>query len=67
MRLIVSRGTDVPVDAAEILQSVAPDFRGKGGGKPDFAQASFPNVDQARAAAERLERAIREKLGIPSG
>src|SRR5436309_641976 len=67
VRLIVSRGPDVPVDAAEILQSVAPEFRGKGGGKPDFAQASFPNLDQARAAAERLERAIREKLGIPSG
>jgi len=67
VRLIVSRGPDVPVDVAEILQSVAPEFRGKGGGKPDFAQASFPNLDQARAAAERLERIIREKLGIPSG
>jgi len=67
VRLIVSRGTGVPVDVAEILQSVAPEFRGKGGGKPDFAQASFPNLDQARAAAERLERTIREKLGTPSG
>ena len=54
-------------DVAEIVQSIAPEFRGKGGGKPDFAQASFPNLDQARAAAERLERTIREKLGIPSG
>src|SRR5207249_3694337 len=54
-------------DVAGILQSVVPEFRGKGGGKPDFAQASFPNLDQARAAAERLERSIREKLGIPSG
>src|SRR3989454_1111746 len=67
VRLVVSRGPDVPVDVAEILQSIAPEFRGKGGGKPDFAQASFPNLDQARAAAERLERTIREKLGIPSG
>src|SRR5256885_2333940 len=67
VRLIVSRGPDVPVDAAEILQSVAPELRGKGGGKPDFAQSRLPNLDQARAAAERLERAIREKLGIPSG
>src|SRR3989454_585515 len=67
VRLVVSRGPGVPVDVAEILQSVAPEFRGKGGGKPDFAQASFPNLDQARAAAERLERTIREKLGTPSG
>ena len=67
VRLVVSRGPDVPVDVAGILQSVVPEFRGKGGGKPDFAQASFPNLDQARAAAERLERSIREKLGIPSG
>src|SRR5438093_70741 len=67
VRLVVSRGPDVPVDVAEIVQSIAPEFRGKGGGKPDFVQASFPNLDQARAAAERLERTIREKLGIPSG
>src|SRR2546426_749551 len=67
VRLVVSRGPDVPVDVAEIVQSIGPEFRGKGGGKPDFAQASFPNLDQARAAAERLERTIREKLGIPSG
>src|SRR6266571_1320097 len=67
VRLIVSRGPDVPVDVAEILQSVAPEFRGKGGGKPDFAQASFPNLDQGRAAADRLERTVREKLGTPSG
>jgi len=67
VRLVVSRGPGVPVDVAEILQSVVPEFRGKGGGKPDFAQASFPNLDQARAAAERLERTIREKLGTPSG
>src|SRR2546425_771805 len=67
VRLVVSRGPGVPVDVAEILQSVAPEFRGKGGGKPDFAQASFPNLDQARAAAEQIERTIREKLGTPSG
>src|SRR5436309_3231679 len=66
VRLVVSRGPDVPVDVAGILQSVVPEFRGKGGGKPDFAQASFPNLDQARAAAERLERSIRETLRIPS-
>jgi alanyl-tRNA synthetase len=46
---------------------VAPEFHGKGGGKEDFAEASFPNVDQARAAATKLEELIRTKLGIQSG
>jgi alanyl-tRNA synthetase len=67
VKLVVTRGADVPIDAAELVRTVAPEFRGKGGGKPDFAQASFPNIEQARAAANRLEELIRAKLGIPSG
>src|SRR5207245_9345110 len=31
VRLVVSRGPDVPVDVAEILHSAATDFRGKDG------------------------------------
>src|SRR5712691_1697880 len=67
VKLVVTRGKDVPVDAAELVRAVAPEFHGKGGGKPDFAQASFPNLDQARAAAMKLEDLIRKKLGIQSG
>src|SRR5438034_953134 len=64
VKLVLTRGVEVPVDAAELVRTVAPEFRGKGGGKPDFAQASFPNVDMARAAAAKLEELIRKKLGI---
>jgi len=67
VKLVVTRGTEVPIDAAELVRTVATEFRGKGGGKPDFAQASFPNLEQARAAAARLEELIRKTLGIESG
>jgi alanyl-tRNA synthetase len=67
VRLVLTRGVQVPIDAAELVRAVAPQFHGKGGGKPDFAEASFPNLDQARAAASKLEELIREKLGIQSG
>lgn len=67
VKLVLTRGTQVPIDAAELVRIVAPEFHGKGGGKPDFAQASFPNLDQARAAATRLEELIRKQLGIESG
>src|SRR5436309_959747 len=67
VKLVLTRGVEVPVGAAERVRTVAPEFRGKGGGKPDFAQASFPNVDMARAAAAKLEELIRKKLGIESG
>ncbi|HEX9341091.1 MAG TPA: alanine--tRNA ligase [Thermoplasmata archaeon] len=67
VKLVLTRGVQVPIDAAELVRSVAPDFHGKGGGKPDFAQASFPNADQARAAAARLEELVRQRLGIESG
>src|SRR5437667_1956550 len=67
VKLVVTRGRDVPIDAAELVRTVAPEFHGKGGGKEDFAEASFPNVDQARAATTKLEELIRTKLGIQSG
>lgn len=67
VKLVVTRGAQVPFDAAELIRTVAPEFRGKGGGNPDFAQASFPSIDQARAAAAKLEELIRGKLGIESG
>ena len=67
VKLVLTRGAQVPVDAAELVRTVAPEFHGKGGGKPDFAQASFPNADQARAAAARLEELVRKQLGIESG
>jgi len=67
VKLVLTRGIEVPIDAAELVRTVAPEFHGKGGGKEDFAEASFPNVDQARAAATKLEELIRKKLGIESG
>lgn len=63
VRLVVSHGENVPVDAAELVRTVAPEFGGKGGGRPDFAQASFPGTSQARSAADRLEQLIRQRLG----
>jgi alanyl-tRNA synthetase len=67
VRLVVTRGLDVPIDAADLLRTVAPEFGGKGGGRPDFAQASFPSLERARGAADRLEALIRERLRSPSG
>jgi alanyl-tRNA synthetase len=67
VKLVVTRGKDVPIDVADLVRTVAPEFHGKGGGKADFAEASFPNLDQARAAAMKLEELIRKKLGIASG
>ncbi|MCI4371478.1 MAG: DHHA1 domain-containing protein, partial [Thermoplasmata archaeon] len=67
VKLVVTRGERVPIDAAEIVRTVAPEFHGKGGGKLGFAEASFPNTDQARAAANKIEEFIRKKLEGPSG
>jgi alanyl-tRNA synthetase len=67
VKLVVTRGKDVPVDAAELVRTVAPEFHGKGGGKEGFAEASFASLDQARAAAVKLEELIRKKLGNASG
>jgi alanyl-tRNA synthetase len=67
VKLVLTRGPQVPFDAADLIRTVAPEFRGKGGGNPDFAQASFPSTDLARAAADRLEELIRKRLGIQSG
>ncbi|HKW43938.1 MAG TPA: DHHA1 domain-containing protein, partial [Thermoplasmata archaeon] len=67
VRLVVSRGPEVPIDAGELVRTLAPEFHGKGGGKPDFAQASLPSTSAARAAADRLEELIRKQLGIQSG
>ena len=67
VKLVVTRGKDVPIDAAELVRTVAPEFHGKGGGKEGFSEASFANLDQARAAALKLEELIRKKLGTASG
>src|SRR5712691_5915417 len=62
VKLVLTRGPQVPFEAAELIRTVAPEFRGKGGGNPDFAQASFPSTDLARGAADRLEEEIRKRL-----
>ncbi|MGQ0798275.1 MAG: alanine--tRNA ligase [Methanobacteriota archaeon] len=67
VKLVVTRGARVPIDAADLVRTVAPEFQGKGGGRPDFAQASFPSVDRARAAADRIEGLIRERLASSGG
>jgi alanyl-tRNA synthetase len=67
VKLVVTRGAKVPLDAAELIGQVAPEFRGKGGGRPDFAEASFPSATLARGAADRLERLVRERLAPASG
>ncbi|HKZ89684.1 MAG TPA: alanine--tRNA ligase [Thermoplasmata archaeon] len=67
VKLVVTRGARVPIDAAELVRAIAPEFKGKGGGRPDFAQASFPSGTLAQAAAEKIERLVREKLKSLSG
>lgn len=67
VRLVLSRGPEVPIDAGELVRTIAPEFHGKGGGSPDFAQASLPSTSAARAAADRIGEIIRKQLGIQSG
>ncbi|XP_046469188.1 alanine--tRNA ligase, cytoplasmic [Neodiprion pinetum] len=53
--------------ANEWIQAVAPLMQGKGGGKPESAQASGPNFSCLNEALETAKSFANSKLGIPSG
>lgn len=57
--VVIARGKDASVDAAAVLKSLTARFGGKGGGKPDLAQAGGLVGDGAEliAAARELLRA----------
>ncbi|MBU6153226.1 MAG: alanine--tRNA ligase [Bdellovibrionales bacterium] len=62
--LVVAVGSKVSgVHAGEIIKGSADKFGGKGGGKPDFAQAGGTRVDQLQAAIDAAKGIVLEKLG----
>ncbi len=62
--LVASLGPKFPKDlglnASEIIKTVAPIFDGKGGGKPDHAQASGTNPAKLEEALEQIRKMIRK-------
>ncbi len=65
--LIVSHGTDVPLDARDVLSASVGAVGGKGGGRPDFAQGAGPDPAGVPEALEIAQRKARERLAPPSG
>jgi alanyl-tRNA synthetase len=62
--LVVAVGSKVNgVHAGEIIKGSADKFGGKGGGKPDFAQAGGTKVDQLQSAIDAAKGIVLEKLG----
>jgi alanyl-tRNA synthetase len=63
--LTVAIGPQAPktLHANEILQTIAPLIDGKGGGKPDFAQAGGTNGAKIREALQKSQEWVKEKLG----
>src|SRR5438132_992995 len=63
VKLVVTRGKDVPIDAAELVRTVAPEFHGKGGGRAYGAEPVEKKRDTrtiARAMLARLSEEPRE-------
>jgi alanyl-tRNA synthetase len=58
-RIVVTRSTDVAVSAASIVASLTSQFGGRGGGKPDLAQAGGLN-GAPQAIADAARRLLRE-------
>jgi alanyl-tRNA synthetase len=63
--LIVAIGPQAPkgLHANELLQKIAPLIEGKGGGKPDFAQAGGTNAAKIPEALHKAEEWIQNKIG----
>jgi len=49
------------IKAGDLVKEIAPLVGGKGGGRPDFAQAGGPDADNLKKALERAEEMISEK------
>jgi alanyl-tRNA synthetase len=50
------------IKAGDIVKEIAPIVGGKGGGRPDFAQAGGPEVDKLEDALKKAEELVRGKL-----
>ncbi len=50
------------ISAVDIIQKIAPFVGGGGGGRPDFAQAGGPKVDQLEFALKRSTKILEELL-----
>lgn len=50
------------VDCKKIFGEVLPNFNGRGGGKPDFAQGGIANVSDASEALKSIVDAIKQSL-----
>jgi alanyl-tRNA synthetase len=62
--LVVAVGSAVKtVNAGEVIKASAPVFGGKGGGKPDFAQAGGANAGDLEAAVQAAHAFVTQKLG----
>ena len=59
--VVVARAKDVSLDAGAVVKALATSFGGRGGGKPDLAQAGA-----LTGAPEDLVRTARELLGAES-
>ena len=63
--LVIGVGSKVTgIQAQEVIKTIAPVFGGRGGGKPDFAQAGGTNADQLNAALAEARAFIVQKLRI---
>jgi alanyl-tRNA synthetase len=51
------------VNAGEIIKGSAGEFGGKGGGKPDFAQAGGARAADLSKAVEYAKKLVLERLG----
>jgi alanyl-tRNA synthetase len=51
------------VNAGEIIKGSAAEFGGKGGGKPDFAQAGGSDAAKIGLAVEKAKSLVLEKVG----
>ncbi len=49
------------IKAGDLVKEIAPLVGGKGGGRPDFAQAGGPDPDNLKKALQRAEEMISEK------
>ncbi len=62
----VTAGHTTKVKASELVGVIAARLGGKGGGRPDFAQAGGTNPAALDAALEAVPDLIRERLGAPA-
>ncbi|HVR38568.1 MAG TPA: DHHA1 domain-containing protein, partial [Thermoanaerobaculia bacterium] len=60
---VVPKPLTSKIQANKIIQQLAPIVGGKGGGKPDLAQAGGKDADKLDAALDQAAATVREMLG----